>query len=84
MIEVRPEDHQVTFIDGKTTFLDLNEALTLVDVDHLKRVMAVHTDVMTAIVYVETYLDRECWVEVTQVYSLGIDNGDAFSVGVLP
>jgi hypothetical protein len=39
---------------------------------------------MTAIVYVEAYLDRECGVEVTKIYSLGIDNGDAFSVGVLP
>ena len=84
MIEVWPNDHQFTFIDGKATVLDSNEALTRVDVDHLERVMAVHADVMTAIVYVETNLDRECWVEVTQVNSLGIDNGVAFPVSVLP
>jgi len=84
MVEVRPKDYQITFTDGITPLLDLNEALTLVDIDHLTRVMAVHADIMTAIVYVEADLDRECWVEFTQIHSLGIDNGDASSVGILP
>jgi hypothetical protein len=84
MINVRPQDHQVAFADRKAAFLDLNDPLTLIDVDHLKGVMVVHADVMMAVVYVEAHLNRKCWIEVTKINSFGIDNGAAPSVGVRP
>jgi len=84
MIDVRAHDHEVTLTDREAALPDLHKPSTIVNVDHLERVMAVHAYEMTAIVDLKTHLEWKRRVEVTEIDTFGTNDGGALAVGVFP